>query len=83
MSPALAGGLLTTGLPGKSSHFSFENLLFIPFDGRMVDFDMLTDEEKSWLKSYHEKIISDIFPMLGGNVKAVLKPLIDTFIQNG
>ena len=70
-------------VPAENGQLKFENLLFIPFDGRMVDFDMLTADEKAWLKVYHEKIVSDIFPMIGANVKAVLKPLIDTFIQNG
>lgn len=70
-------------MSAQDGKLRFENLLFIPFDARMVDFDMLTDDEKAWLKTYHEKIISDIFPMLGGNIKAVLKPMIDTFIQNG
>ncbi|MBQ9738575.1 MAG: M24 family metallopeptidase [Alphaproteobacteria bacterium] len=70
-------------VPAENGQLKFENLLFIPFDGRMVDFDMLTADEKAWLKVYHEKIVSDVFPMIGANVKAVLKPLIDTFIQNG
>ena len=70
-------------IPSENGNLKFENLLFIPFDARMVDFDMLTAEEKTWLKEYHEKILSDIFPMLGSSVKAALKPMIDIFIQNG
>ena len=70
-------------VPSENGKLAFENLLFIPFDARMVDFDMLTAEEKTWLKEYHEKIISNIFPMISANVKAILKPMIDTFIQNG
>lgn len=70
-------------VPSENGKLAFENLLFIPFDARMVDFDMLTVDEKAWLKEYHEKIVSDIFPMISANVKAILKPMIDTFIQNG
>lgn len=70
-------------IPADNGNIKFDNLLFIPFDARLVDFDLLTSDEKLWLKNYHEKIVSDIFPHLGGNVKAVLKPMIDTFIQNG
>ena len=70
-------------VPAENGKLKFENLLFIPFDARMVDFDMLTIDEKEWLKNYHEKILNNIFPMLGGSVKAILRPIIDTFIQNG
>ena len=71
------------GIPADNGNIKFENLLFIPFEARLVDFDLLTSDEKLWLKDYHEKIVSDIFPHLGGSVKAVLKPMIDIFIQNG
>ncbi|GHS93549.1 Xaa-Pro aminopeptidase [Alphaproteobacteria bacterium] len=33
---------------------SFETLTLAPFDAQLVDFSMLTAEEKAWLKVYHQ-----------------------------
>lgn len=45
---------------------SFETLTFAPIDPALVDFGLLTDTEKAWLKSYHleiqEKIGKDLTP---------------------
>ncbi|MBR4927500.1 MAG: M24 family metallopeptidase [Alphaproteobacteria bacterium] len=62
-------------------NLTFENLLYIPFDNRMVDVDMLTDDEKKWLKNYHKRILDDIFPLLDGRTRAVLQPMVDFFIK--
>ena len=63
------------------NQLAFENLLYIPFDNRMVDTDMLTDDEKKWLKAYHKRILDDIFPLLDGRTRAVLQPMVDFFIK--
>ena len=60
---------------------SFENLLFIPFDYRCVDFDMLTTAEKEWLKAYHQKIKEDILPELTAEEQEILKPFIMAFMK--
>lgn len=57
----------------------FENLLFIPFDYRLVLFDMLTQEQKNWLKHYHKQIEERIFPLLDAETKKILKPFVDAF----
>ena len=59
----------------------FENLLYIPFDNRMVDVDMLTNDEREWIKAYHKQILDEIFPLLDGKTRAVLQPMIDFFIK--
>ena len=60
---------------------SFENLLFIPFDYRCVDFDMLTTAEKEWLNGYHQKIKEDILPELTAEEQEILKPFIMAFMK--
>ncbi len=57
----------------------FENLLFIPFDYRLVVFDMLTIEQKKWLKWYHEQIEERVFPLLDKSEKTILQPFIKAF----
>lgn len=67
-------------VPYKQEQLAFENLLFIPFDGRAIDFSLLTITEKTWLKKYHQKIVSDIFPLLDKRTCKILQPLIDFFL---
>ncbi len=57
----------------------FENLLLVPFDSRLVNFDLLTNEQKQWLKSYHQRIEAVIFPMLNAQEQHVLLPFIQDF----
>ena len=59
----------------------FENLLFIPFDYRLVDFELLSDQEKEWLKAYHQKIKDIILPNLTDDEKEILMPFILAFVK--
>jgi len=42
----------------------FETLTLYPFDLKLIDRDMLTDEEKGWLNRYHKKVFQNLSPML-------------------
>lgn len=64
----------------KKQDLTFENLLYIPFDGRLIDFDLLTVAEKKWLKTYHVRIVRDVFPHLSEKTRKILQPLIDFFL---
>ena len=57
----------------------FENLLFIPFDYRLIEFNRLTDEQKEWLKIYHQTIYDVIFPMLSETEQHILLPFVQAF----
>ena len=57
----------------------FEDLLFIPFDYRVVDFNLLTPYEKEWLKNYHLHIEEKIFPHLTVREREILKPFVEAF----
>ncbi len=59
----------------------FEDLLFVPFDYRAIDFDLLTSAEKEWLKTYHRQVKERIFPLLRAGEKRVLSPFIDVFMK--
>ncbi len=59
----------------------FEDLLFIPFDYRAVDFALLTENEKIWLKEYHQQVEKRVFPLLTKQEQNVLKPFIDAFVK--
>lgn len=67
-------------IPYGKGELAFENLTFIPFDGRLVDFDMLTTDEKNWLRSYHKQIMIEIFPQLKQKTREILMPLMNYFL---
>lgn len=65
----------------KKENLIFENLLFIPFDYRVVDFDMLTVDEKEWLKEYHLTVVERVFPLLTMSEQKILQPFVEAFVK--
>ena len=65
----------------EGENLVFEDLLFIPFDYRAVDFALLTEDEKIWLKEYHQQVEKRVFPLLTKQEQKVLKPFIDAFMK--
>lgn len=65
----------------KDEKLIFENLLFIPFDYRAIDFDMLTQDEKEWLKQYHQMVVEKVFPYLTKSEQKVLTPFVEVFMK--
>ena len=51
----------------------FQNLTMCPIDTRAVDVSLLTENEKSWLNSYHREVYTKLSPMLDDHVRAWLK----------
>ena len=64
---------------GSDDNLILENLLWVPFDGRLVNFKDLTDSEKAWLRIYHHEVAVRIFPHLTASEQQVLQPLLDFF----
>lgn len=44
--------------------YRFRNLTLFPFDLRLIDFGMLTDEETHWLADYHTEVYEHLRPLL-------------------
>lgn len=44
---------------------TFETLTMIPIQKKMIDVDLLTDEEIDWLNDYHGTVLSNLAPLLG------------------
>lgn len=53
--------------------FEFETLTLCPIDKSLIIKDMLTDEEKNWLDSYHKKVFEQLSPKLNEKEKEWLK----------
>lgn len=45
---------------------AFETLTFVPFDKNLIEFSLLDEQERNWLASYHQNVVSKI--------EAVLEP---------
>lgn len=44
----------------------FETVTFAPFDRRLIDKDIMTESELSWLNDYHQKVRSHLHSLLKG-----------------
>ncbi|MBS7587566.1 aminopeptidase P family protein [Ancylobacter defluvii] len=51
---------------GERTLYSFETITFAPFDRRVIDPVLLTDEEIAWLDDYHAKVRELIGPLVDG-----------------
>ena len=60
-------------LPAASKPFlRFETLTLAPFDRRLIDPLMLSDDELRWLNSYHERVLREIGPRADDHVRSWL-----------
>ncbi|MBL8575869.1 MAG: aminopeptidase P family protein [Mesorhizobium sp.] len=64
----------TENLPdGDIAMHGFETLTLAPFDKRMLRTSLLTRDELHWLDEYHARVLSEIGPMVDGEVLAWLE----------
>jgi len=58
---------------GDRKMFGFETLTLAPIDQRLINVALLTDTEKQWLNTYHQKVFDQISPQLDETTTAWLK----------
>jgi Xaa-Pro aminopeptidase len=46
---------------------SFAMLTMVPFDFKLIKFDLLTHEERAWLKTYHELVLNNLESLKSNN----------------
>jgi Xaa-Pro aminopeptidase len=51
---------------------AFETLTLAPIDRRLVNREMLTDEEAAWLDTYHARVLGTLSPLLDSSTAAWL-----------
>jgi Xaa-Pro aminopeptidase len=59
--------------PGTKPFFKFETLTLAPFDRTLIDPDLLTAEETTWLDTYHARVLHAVGPSAPPDVQAWLK----------
>jgi Xaa-Pro aminopeptidase len=51
----------------------FETLTLAPFDTTLIDVALLTPAERTWLNTYHARVLADVGPHLSGSAKTWLE----------
>ena len=55
----------------KSNEFGdfyrFRNLTLFPFDKNLIEWEIMTSEEKEWLDAYHKEVYERLSPLLSKN----------------
>ncbi len=58
---------------GERGMMSFETLTLAPIDLRLVDADIMRDDEIAWLDAYHERVYDELYPMLDDTTREWLE----------
>lgn len=58
---------------GDRPMLGFEALTLAPIDLRLVDTDLLTEDERDWLNSYHARVRENVAPLLDDKTREWLK----------
>ncbi len=56
-----------------ASFLRFETLTLFPYDRNLIDPDMLNQQEKDWVNSYHKRVYESISPLLSKDEQNWLK----------
>ncbi|WP_338329692.1 aminopeptidase P family protein [Commensalibacter sp. Nvir] len=62
------------------NYLMFEPLTLVPFDKKIIDKNLLTEEENRWLTTYHQRIYETLSPMLSSAEQLWLKKCCSPFI---
>ena len=52
---------------------AFETLTLAPIDRRLIKADLLTDEERQWLDTYHARVLAGLAPLLDAPTRTWLE----------
>lgn len=58
---------------GERPMHGFEQLTFAPLDRRLIDVDLLTSAERTYVDAYHAETLAKVGPLLEGEVKVWLE----------
>lgn len=60
----------------------FEIISRLPIDPRLVDFALLSPDERQWLADYHQTVLQDLGALLDDESAAWLRELVDSFAHH-
>jgi Xaa-Pro aminopeptidase len=59
--------------PVAEGFMEFETITLAPIETRLIDLNLLNDNERDWLNAYHARVWTEIGPLLSGAVKDWLR----------
>lgn len=69
-------------VPSRHPGFlEFETISRLPIDPRLVDFERLSAEERTWLADYHRTVLNELAPLLDEESVAWLRTVAQSFVQ--
>lgn len=68
-------------IQSQTGDLILDTMTLVPFDPRLIEFEMLDKEQRHWLKEYHVRIKERIFPFLKREEQQILTPMVDFFIE--
>ncbi|WP_338528575.1 aminopeptidase P family protein [Nitratireductor thuwali] len=58
---------------GDIAMHGFETLTLTPIDKRLVEPELLTEEERTWFDAYHRRVFDEISPLVDGRTRTWLR----------
>ncbi|GAB4521449.1 MAG: aminopeptidase P family protein [Roseibium sp.] len=58
---------------GERAMLGFETITLVPMDLRLIEAGLLTEAERDWLNRYHERVRSEIGPLVGARERIWLE----------
>ncbi len=60
---------------GFGKFLSFETLTLCPVDTKLIDIELLSEEERTWLNSYHQRVRQELKPLVRNELQNFLEEL--------
>ena len=67
---------------GKTKMYKFDVVTLTPFDKKLIDQNLLQDDELQWLNDYHDRVYKTLSPRLEPDVQAWLKQATSPLKKN-
>lgn len=62
-------------------YLKFETLTLAPFEPLLINFDLLSTQERAWLQAYHKRILEELSPLIDSDTRAYLEQMVEKFSQ--
>jgi len=56
---------------GEKGYLGFENVTMCPMQKKLIDTDLLTAQERTWLNNYHSEVLQKVSPLLHNDPRAL------------
>ena len=63
--------ILAQNAPSKDGYLCFESVTLAPMDRRLIDTEMLEDQELDWINAYHQRVWDEVTPLLANKDDAL------------